>query len=191
MAEVCTCMTYCPCTAGLEPDGGICEFNWVFHIDRGTINGVDVGGLNLGFIGRLDGSPVDGTVRAAVFVDDTADDAQHDALLAAWTGQAGGPLADLAALVGEVVAVERVSIDFDVTQGSGSFRTGDVAKAEIAALRGASGNPTTLTDFALAGVLGSPAYPGLPTAFRLEAAQYGFDFSPNSSEQFEFHYVAP
>ena len=37
-------------------------------------------------------------------------DQQHEALLAAFAGDLGGPLADLAGLVDEVVAVERVPI---------------------------------------------------------------------------------
>lgn len=190
MAEVCTCHTYCPCSAGLEPDGGVCEFNWVFHMDHGAVNGVDVAGLNMGIIGHLDGRPgVPGTVRAAIFVDDASTPEQQEALMAAFTGQEGGPLAELATLIGEVVTVERMTIDFDVVQGTGSFRIGDVAKAEIAAHRGPDGTPTTLSNFALSGVLGGVAYPGMPVSHEMQAAQHGFDFSVNSSEQFEFAYA--
>ncbi|WP_300008830.1 DUF1326 domain-containing protein [Pseudonocardia sp.] len=191
MAEVCTCHTYCPCSAGLEPDGGFCEFNWVFHFDEGEIDGVGVAGLNMGVIGHLDGRPgVPGTVRAAVFVDDASTTPQHDALLAAFTGQAGGPLAELAALIGEVVTVERVTFDFDVAQGTGRFRIGEVAAAEVAAHRGPDGRPTTLTDHALSGVLGRTAYPGMPTRHDMQAHHLGFDFSVNSAEQFDFAYAS-
>jgi hypothetical protein len=190
MAEVCTCHTYCPCSAGLEPDGGVCEFNWVFHLDRGVVNGVDVGGLNMGIIGHLDGRPgVPGTVRAAIFVDDGSSPEQHEALMAAFTGQEGGPLAELATLIGEVVTVERVSITFDVDKGTGSFQIGDVAKGGMQAHRGPDGTPTTLSNFALSGVLGGVAYPGMPTHHEMQARELGFDFSVNSSEQFEFAYA--
>jgi hypothetical protein len=190
MAEACTCKTFCPCTAGLEPDGGFCEFSWVFHFDRGQIEGVDVGGLSVGMLGHLDGAPgVPGTVRLALFVDDLANDDQEQALLAAFTGKAGGPLADLAGLVGEVVTVERVPIDFDVAEGSGSFAIGDVARGELAAHRSPSGVPTTMRDFALSPVLGATAYAAMPKSFELRAAQHGFTFTPNSATQFEFHHV--
>lgn len=188
MAEVCTCETFCPCVAGLAPDGNVCEFNWVFHFDQGTIEGTDVSDLNLGIIGRLDGSPADGTVRAAVFVDDRSTDAQQEAVLAAFTGQLGGPLADLASLIGEVVTTERVGIEFEVDKGSGSFRTGKYAKGRIDAHSGPDGAPTAIRDFALA-PLGSTAYASAATEFHLDAGEFGFDFAPNSGTQFEFHHV--
>lgn len=190
MAEVCSCKTICPCTTGLEPDNGVCDFSWTFHFDKGAINDVDVAGLNLTLIGRLDGSPVDGTVRAGVFVDDASSEAQHGALIDAFTGQAGGPLADLASLVGEVVTVERVPIDFDVTDGTGSFRAGDIVSGAMEVHRSPSGTPTKLVDTALSGVLGSPAYISEPTSFDLNAEQHGFAIKPGSATQFEFHYVA-
>lgn len=188
MAEVCTCQTFCPCTAGLDPDNGVCEFSWVFHFDQGTISGVDVGDMNFGVVGRLDGSPANGTVRAAIYLDERTTDAQQEAIMAAFTGQLGGPLADLASLIGEVVTTERVAIEYDVNEGSGTFRTGDVARGEIEALRAPSGAPTKMTDFALA-PLGATAYAGTPTAWNLNAGDIGFDFKPNSATQFEFHHI--
>ena len=188
MAEMCTCNTFCPCVAGLSPDGDVCEFSWVFHMDRGTIEGVDVSDLNMAMLGRLDGSPADGTARVAVFVDDRSTDEQQNALLAAFTGQLGGPLADVAALISEVVGPERVQIEFDVDKGTGTFRTGDFARGRIDAHQSPSGLPTAIHDFALA-PLGSTAYASAATEFHLDAAEIGFDFSPNSGTQFEFHHV--
>ena len=164
MAEVCTCETFCPCVAGLDPDGQVCEFSWVFHFDRGTVDGTDVADLNLGIVGRLDGGVSDGTVRAAIYVDERSSDEQQAAIMAAFTGQLGGPLADLASLIGEVVTTERVQIEYDVDKGSGSFRTGDVVRGRIEAHRNPEGLPTTMTDFALA-PLGSKLYAGMPTEF--------------------------
>lgn len=189
MAEVCTCKTYCPCSAGLEPDGGVCQFNWVFHFDRGMAGDVDLAGLNVGIIGRLVGSPGPGRARVLMLVDELASESQERALVELFSGQAGGPMADLASLVGELVGVERVPIEFDVNEGSGRFAAGDLFKAEVEAFREPFGLPTKLVNFALSPVLGDTAYPGLPTSHELNAARYGFDFTVNSSEQFEFHYV--
>jgi len=189
MAEVCTCKTYCPCSAGLEPDGGVCEFSWVFHFDEGTLGDIDVSGLNVGILGRLTGSPGPGRARVLMLIDTAASDAAQAALIDLFSGQSGGPMADLASLVGELVGVERVPIEFDVDKGSGRFAAGTIFKAEVESLREPFGNPTKLVDFALSPVLGSTAYPGLPTSFAIDAAEYGFDFTVNSSEQFEFHHV--
>ncbi|MBW0114456.1 DUF1326 domain-containing protein [Pseudonocardia abyssalis] len=189
MAEVCTCKTYCPCWGALDPDGGSCDFSWIFHIDRGHINGVEVAGLNMGFLGQLPGNPMAGNVRLLVVVDAAASEAQHKALLDAFTGQAGGPLADLAGLVGEVVAVERAPIEFDVHEGSGTFRVGGRWEGEVQGQRASNGNPTKLVDAALSPVLGTPAYPGHAVRFQVTAAEHGYDFPGRSATQTEFHHV--
>lgn len=190
MTEICTCKTVCPCWGALDPDGGTCDFSWLFHIDRGHIGGVEVAGLNMGFLGHLPGNPMAGNVRLLVIVDDAATNAQQEALLAAFTGKEGGPLADLAGLVGEVVAVERAAIEFDVNEGSGTFRVEGWFEAEVQGQRSGNGNPTKLVDAALSPVLGTPAYPGSPVRFQLSAAEHGFAFPARSSTQSEFHHVA-
>ncbi len=48
--------------------------------------------------------------KAVVFVDERATADQEGALLRLFTGQLGGAVADLAGLIGEVVAVERAPI---------------------------------------------------------------------------------
>jgi len=64
------------------------------------------------------------TETAAIFVDDKASKAQEDALMKVYTGQAGGPVADLAKLIGTVVSVERAPIRFDVQGGKGTIEIG-------------------------------------------------------------------
>lgn len=190
LCETCTCNTFCPCVAGLEPDGGTCEFSWVFQFDEGRIDDVDVSGLRMGALGHLDGAPGarPGAVRAAIFVDDRATDEQEKALLEVFTGKAGGPFAEIASLVGEVVTVERAPLAFDVSGGVGTFAIGGVARGEVEVLRGPDGAPTTIHDFALA-PLGRKAYTATPTQFELHAAQHGFEFQPRTATQFEFHHV--
>lgn len=188
MAELCTCQSVCPCVMALAPDNNVCEFSWVFQLDEGTVGTVEVSGLRLGVLGRLDGSPVDGSARAAIFVDDRASDEQEAAILQAFTGELGGPLADIASLISEVVTVTRAAIDLEVDKGTGRFQIGDRAKGGMESLRGADGEPSKVVDFALA-PLGHVDYPGLPTDFEINAADLGFTFRPNSSSSFEFHHV--
>jgi hypothetical protein len=47
-------------------------------------------------------------------IDDSASDPQQQALLEVYSGKRGGPVAELAKLVGEVVSVQRVPIIFTV-----------------------------------------------------------------------------
>jgi hypothetical protein len=190
MQEICTCATYCPCWAGEDPDGGSCRFAWIFHFDSGQINDVDVAGMNMGFLGHLPGNVFKGNVRLKVLVDDRSSEAQQGAMIAAFTGQAGGPLADLASLVGEVVGVERVPIEFDGAKGSGRFRAGEQFAGEVEAYRSPGGAPTAITDTALSPVLGSPVYPGKVTQSKVVDDEHGLAFTANTASQTEFHYVA-
>ena len=190
LEEICSCQSLCPCWAGLDPDGGgNCGFSWIFHFDRGHINGVEVAGISMGFLGHVPGNFFDGNVRLQVLVDERASQSQQDALLAAFTGQAGGPLADLASLIGEVVAVERVPIEFDVDQGSGQFRAGHLFEGAVEGFRSQTGVPTTLNDTAVGFALGNRAYPGKVVQYRVTDDQHGLEFTPGQSTQTEFHYV--
>jgi hypothetical protein len=129
--EACSCGVLCPCWVGEDPDGGSCDALFAYHFDRGTVRGVDVSGLTLVVVTRIAGNNrTPGSWRIVVLVDEGASDDQLDAIVAAYSGQLGGPLADLAALVGEVVGVERAPIVHDVRDGEGTLRVGDAVTVE-------------------------------------------------------------
>src|SRR3982074_1025853 len=127
LLEVCSCDVLCPCWIGEDPDNGTCESVVAYHFDRGTIRGVDVSGLTLASAVLIPGNVLEGNWKQVLFIDDKASDEQADAVLAAFRGELGGPLADLSQLVGEVLAVERAPIDHEVVDGKGNPRAGDVA----------------------------------------------------------------
>ena len=174
LLEVCTCKVICPCWVGEDPDGGTCEGVLAWHIDNGTINDLDVSGLTLALLAHIPGNILKGNWRAVVFVDDKATSEQEDALLKVWTGELGGPVADLAQLVGEVVAVERASITFEVEGGKGTLQIGQVIEAEIEPFTGATGQTTALHDTAFTSIPGSPAYVAKAPFYRVNAPQHGF-----------------
>ena len=107
LLEVCTCNVLCPCWVGEDPDGGTCTGVLSWHIEKGTVNSTDVSGHTLTILTFIPGNILEGNWRVIVYVDDKTTDEQQQALLDVWTGKLGGPVADLAQLVGEVVAVER------------------------------------------------------------------------------------
>jgi hypothetical protein len=159
LLEVCTCEVICPCWVGRDPDGGTCESSLAWGIDKGTIEGIDVSGLTIALSVHIPGNVLTPkSWKAVVYVDDRASDEQQAALLKVFTGQAGGAIADLAGLIGEVVAVERAPITFTVQGGRGMFRVGDVAHAELEPLQGATGKPTVLQETVFSTIPGSPAY---------------------------------
>ncbi len=97
LLEVCTCEVICPCWVGRDPDGGTCDSALAWGIDKGTIDGTDVSGLTLALSVHIPGNVLTPkSWKAAVLVDERATDEQQAALLKVFTGQAGGPIADLA-----------------------------------------------------------------------------------------------
>jgi hypothetical protein len=173
LLEVCTCNTLCPCWVGEDPDYQTCDSILGWYVDRGTVQGVDVSDRCLCSSVHIPGNVLAGNWKAALFVDDRCSDEQQTALLNVMTGQLGGAVADLAALIGEVVAVERVPITFDVVEGKGYIKIGDVAEARLVQYLGPSGQPTTLHDSIFSTIPGSPAYVGKAESFRRDGSRHG------------------
>ena len=166
LLEVCTCNVLCPCWVGEDPDSGTCDSAMAYHVDKGAINGVDVSGLTLGFVVHIPGNVLKGNWRAAVYVDEKATEDQEEALLNVFTGKLGGPVADLAQLVGEVVSVERAPITYEVEGVKGTLKIGQVTEAEMEPYKGPTGEVTTLNESIFTTIPGAPAYVGKASSFR-------------------------
>lgn len=166
LLEVCTCAAICPCWIGEDPDGGTCEGTVAWYVDSGTVRGVDVSDRALVVVGHIPGNVLAGNWKVIVYVDDRCTEAQQQALLDVFTGALGGPVADLAALIGEVVAVQRAPITFTVEQGAGTLRIGDDVEAVLSPFQGATGRTTTLSETVFSTIPGSPAYPGKASVYR-------------------------
>jgi hypothetical protein len=178
LLEACSCGVLCPCWIGEDPDQGTCEAFLGYHFDKGQIEGVDVSGLNMVMVARIPGNVmIPKTWRIAVFVDSKATDQQQEKILAAYTGQLGGPLADMAQFVGEVLGVERVDIEHTVSGGAGSLRVaGGAVEAEMEPYKGGDGTITTLRDSVFSTVPGSPAYVSKASRHKVKLPQYGFEW---------------
>ncbi|OGP29160.1 MAG: hypothetical protein A2038_14160 [Deltaproteobacteria bacterium GWA2_57_13] len=177
LLEVCTCNTLCPCWVGEDPDSGTCDGMLAWHFDRGNIDGVDVSGLTFALLAHIPGNILKGNWRAIAYVDEKASKAQEEGILAVYTGKKGGPVADLAQLVGEVVAVERVPFTFDVEQGKGQVRIGKTVAADLEPFKGAGGKPTALTDTIFSTIPGSPAYVGKASMYKANAPALGLNIN--------------
>ena len=192
LLEVCTCNILCPCWVGEDPDGGTCDGLFAWHFDKGSVNGTEVTGRTFGWVGHIPGNILEGNWRIVVFLDDEATDEQQQALLDVWTGKLGGPIADLAQLVGEVVAVERVPIVFTVEGVKGTVKFGDSASAELEPYKGATGESTTLNDTIFTTIPGSPAYVGKAEHYRVKVPQIGLeiDLEGHNAVQGSFRFEA-
>lgn len=178
LIEACSCGILCPCWVGEDPDGGTCDAINAYHFDAGTVRGVDVSGLNFVRVVRIPGNVLEpASWTQVVFLDRSASDEQAQALLDAYDGTLGGPLADVAGLVGRTLAVERATIRHEVSEGRGVFAIDDLVHAEMRSFAGPDGSTTTLRDSLFSTVPGSPAYVGIADTHSVELPQYGMTWS--------------
>jgi hypothetical protein len=175
LLEVCDCRVLCPCWIGEDPDNGTCDSVLAYHFDKGRIDGVDVSGRTIAMVAHIPGNVLNGNFRAAMYVDDGASDAQQGAILDVYSGKHGGPLADIARLIGEVVSVERAAITFTVNEGRGTLRIADAAMAELEPYLGPDGGVTTLANTIFSTVPGAPVFVGKATRYRSKNPALGHD----------------
>ena len=91
------------------------------------------------------------------------------------TGGRGGPLADLAGLVGEELEAQRAPITFELEQGQGTLKVGDEVEAIMEPYRGATGRVTALNESIFTTIPGSPAYISKAETFRMKNEALGLD----------------
>jgi hypothetical protein len=175
LLEVCDCRVLCPCWIGEDPDNGTCDTILAYRMKKGTIDGTDVAGLSLALMAHIPGNILKGNWRVAVFIDDKASKQQEDALISVWTGKLGGPVADLAKFVGEVVAVERAPITFTLKEGEGILKVGTAADCVMAPYKGPGDRVTTLNDSVFSTIPGSPAYVSKASTYRRKTKALGLN----------------
>jgi hypothetical protein len=145
--ENCNCDAVCPCTwSGLSrpADNDRCKVLLAFHVDRGDVDGVDVSGLTFGIVADAPKQMTDGNWRVGLLLDAAATDDQAAKLQGVATGELGGPMANLAPLIGEVLGAERVAVTFETADGVARARFGDHADVEVASVKSIEGQSLTL-----------------------------------------------
>jgi hypothetical protein len=178
LLEACSCGVLCPCWVGEDPDGGTCDAFIAYHFDAGTVRGVDVGGLSFVTVNHIPGNVLTPqSWKIVMFIDERATEEQFQAIVDAYSGKLGGPLADLAGLIGEVLDVRRAPISHEIRGGTGTLQIGDFVSAEMAPFAGADGTPTTLRDTIFSTVPGSPAYAAKASRNTVNLPQYGMVWS--------------
>lgn len=188
--EACSCNSPCPCWVGDAPDGGQCEASLAYHIERGQIRDLDVAGLSVVEITQVSGKMLDGHWRQVLIIDAQASPEQQRALVAAFSGQLGGPLADLAGLIDERLAVYASPIDYQVHNGQGSLRVGELVYLEMEPYTDAAGRPTRMVDSRLPTIPDSYTYMAKAPVHRvhLPEQQMTWEFSGRNAQQGEFNF---
>jgi hypothetical protein len=131
--ETCSCDLMCPCNLSFDHGAtyDYCRATLVFNIEKGEIEGTDVGGRKVAAIFDSPKVMTEGNWRLGMFVDEDADDEQFEKLTAVFGGQKGGPMEALAPLVGEMLGVERATFEINEDGLRHSVKIGDGIDFEI------------------------------------------------------------
>ena len=146
--ENCNCDTLCPCGwsgMAMPADGDRCRPVFAIHIESGNIDGVSVDDLTAIMVMETPKNLAEGGWQVGLIVDDKASEEQANGIVGVLSGQAGGPMAALAPLVGEMLGVERSPITYVNDGGTHSVKAGDAVDIEIDDLQLGEDGPAGLT----------------------------------------------
>lgn len=155
--EACNCNAACPCVFTGPPTNGECDALIGWHIDKGNFGDTRLDGLNAALFAHTPGHMLQTKWKVALYVDQKADAKQRDALTNIFSGGAGGHLAALAPLIGEVLGVKSAAIDYRANGKNRSLTIPQVAQMEIEALAGQGGQDVTVSNVPFTAVPGYPA----------------------------------
>jgi hypothetical protein len=180
--EACNCAAACPCVFLSAPTEGKCTVLLAWHIDKGNFGAVQLGGLNIVLLATVPGHMMQTKWKVALYLDDKASGDQQKALGAIFSGQAGGHLAALGPLIGDVMGVKPVSIEFSASGKQRSLRIPQIAEAEIEALEGQGGALVTIENHPFTAVPGHPAV--VSTSKKLKINDYGISIDISGKNGF-------
>ena len=188
--EACSCNAPCPCWIGDDPDGGYCDSFVAYQIEQGEIQGIDVSGLTLVKIVYIPGNVFEGNWRAVVYVDGKGSLEQQQALIKVFNGELGGAIADVAKLIGEVLDVRIAPIEYNIQEGRGTIKIGDVLVSEMEPYRGPEGRPTKMVDSIFSTIPGSPAYIAKAAVHRVNIPEFNLTWEYNGRNAIQgfFHF---
>lgn len=116
--EVCNCDVSCNCVWLGAATQENCELFLAWHVTSGGKDGVDLSGLNAVMVVHTPKHMTDGGWKVALYLDNRATPEQSEALGAVFSGGAGGHLAAVGPLIGEIAGVGPATISFDKSDGS-------------------------------------------------------------------------
>src|ERR671919_210473 len=114
--DVCKCSIPCPCVFAQSPTYGDCDGVLAYHIKKGQYGNTPLDDLNVLGITYFKGNIWAGETKftAGFFFDERADQQQRDALQMIFTGNAGGFMAELGKLIGDMRGIDYAPIRFEV-----------------------------------------------------------------------------
>lgn len=154
--ETCTCDVSCPCIWLKPADKDACDVMLAWHVNKGDKDGVDLSGLNAVLAVHSPKQMTDGGWKLALYLDDRATPEQSEALGAVFSGGAGGHLAALGPLIGEVAGVAPAAITFNRSGGSLRAEVAGVLNMSAEEIKGMDGASTPVITNPLFGAIAQP-----------------------------------
>jgi hypothetical protein len=152
------------------------------HIDRGHFGDTNLDALNAVLAAYSPGHMLEGKWKVALYVDERGHQDQQNALTQIFSGQAGGHLAGLAPLIGEVLGAKPALIDFHSDGKKRSLRLGGIANAEIEGLPGQDGGDVTIAGQPFTAV---PGFPAVVAKFKqAKFSDYGLNLGVSNKNGF-------
>ena len=170
-----------------------------YHIREGEYGDVRLDGFNVLAVGYFDGNiwAREAQLTLGLYIDESADERQRDALQRVFSGQAGGFMVTFAELVGEVRGLEFVPITFELADDLASWRAEIPGK--IVAVAEALSGPTTPPGarVQLLNPPGSEVGPGQvctwgkATAHQVDVPGFQWEWAGKSSKHIPFDWTGP
>ena len=132
--ENCNCEVVCPCVASAFAAPATydrCTAVFAWHIESGEVDGTDVSDLSVVLVLDTPRQMSEGNWRVGMFMDDRASEEQAEKLGGIFSGQMGGPLANLVPLISENLGMEVASIEHIDDGLRHRVRVGDAIDVEI------------------------------------------------------------
>jgi hypothetical protein len=112
------------------------------HIDRGAFGSVSLDGIPFVVLAYTPEEMGKGNWSVGLLIDERAGAGQRDAITAIASGQAGGPMAPLAGLIGKFLGVELAAIHIDRAGLKFTVKAGNLLEMAAEGQRGLDPNST-------------------------------------------------
>lgn len=132
--ENCNCDVVCPCPASgfsAPADYERCTVMLAWHIDSGVVDDTDVSDRSVVLVLDSPRQMSEGNWRVGMFMDERASDEQAEKLGGIFSGQMGGPIANIVPLISENLGMEAAPIEHVDDGRRHRVQVGDAIDVEI------------------------------------------------------------
>jgi hypothetical protein len=196
--DFCKCQVPCPCSWGRPPTEGDCQGIVAWRVREGSYGDVKLDGLAVAGVSEFEGNIWDEgvTMDAGLFIEESADDGQREALQTIFGGQAGGwPQALAESAFGEVKGIEFAAVDLKIADDSSTWSIEIKGKASGSAevLTGPTTRPgenaqVTNIPGSEVGPSNGPTTYGIATKNDVDAYGWNWDWAGRSAKHTPFEW---